>query len=83
MKGIKNNQGKLIKYINIDEEMDDKSQKMQKANKNKYKNNNSNGIYINPSQFIYYPSHRSNNISSNNLSITLEKMGINIIMRSI
>ena len=35
MKGIKNNQGKLIKYISIDEEMDDKSQKMQKANKNK------------------------------------------------
>ena len=75
MKGIKNNQGKLIKYISIDEEMDDKSQKMQKANKNKYKNNNSNGIYINPSQFIYYPSHRSNNISSNNLSITLKKNG--------
>ena len=35
--------------------------------------NNSNGIFINPSQFIYYPSHRSNNISTNNLSITLKK----------
>ena len=74
IKGIKNNQGKLIKYINIDEEMDEKTQKLQRANKNRYKNNNnSNGIYINPSQFIYYPSHRSNNISTNNLSITLKK----------
>ena len=72
-KGIKNNSGKIIKYINIEEEIDEKSHLMQKNNKNKYKNNNSNGIYINPSQFIYYPSHRSNNMSSNNLSITLKK----------
>ena len=72
-KGIKNNPQKLIKYINIDEEIEDKSNYIQKNNKsNKYKNN-SNGIYINPSQFIYYPSHRSNNISNNNLSITLKK----------
>ena len=72
-KGIKNNPQKLIKYINIDEEIEDKSNYIQKSNKsNKYKNN-SNGIYINPSQFIYYPSHRSNNISNNNLSITLKK----------
>ena len=62
----------MIKYINIDEEIEDKSHLLQKGNKNKYKNNSS-GIYINPSQFIYYPSHRSNNISSNNLSITLKK----------
>ena len=73
IKGIKNNSGKLIKYINIDEEIEDKSHMIQKNNKSKYKNNNSNGIYINPSQFIYYPSHRSNNISSNNMSITLKK----------
>ena len=73
-KGIKNNSGKIIKYINIEEEIDEKSHLMQKNNKNKYENNNnSNGIYINPSQFIYYPSHRSNNMSSNNLSITLKK----------
>ena len=72
LKGIKNNSGKLIKYINIDEEIEDKSHMIQKNNKSKYKNNNSNGIYINPSQFIYYPSHRSNNIS-NNMSITLKK----------
>ena len=74
-KGIKSNSGKMIKYINIDEEIDEKSNLIQqKNNKNKYKNNNnSNGIYINPSQFIYYPSHRNNNISSNNLSITLKK----------
>jgi len=71
-KGIRYNSGKLVKYINIDEEIEDKSHLIQKANKNKYKNNSS-GIYINPSQFIYYPSHRSNNISSNNLSITLKK----------
>ena len=71
-KGVKNNSGKMIKYINIDEEIEDKSHLLQKSNKNKYKNNSS-GIYINPSQFIYYPSHRSNNISSNNLSITLKK----------
>ena len=72
-KGLKNNPQKLIKYINIDEEIEDKSNYIQKNNKsNKYKNN-SNGIYINPSQFIYYPSHRSNNISNNNLSITLKK----------
>ena len=72
-KGIKNNPQKLIKYINIDEEIEDKSNYIQKNNKsNKFKNN-SNGIYINPSQFIYYPSHRSNNISNNNLSITLKK----------
>ena len=73
-KGIKNNSGKIIKYINIDEEIDEKSRLIQKNNKNKYKNNNnSNNIFINPSQFVYYPSHRSNNISSNNLSITLKK----------
>ena len=72
-KGIKNNPQKLIKYINIDEEIEEKTNYIQKNNKsNKYKNN-SNGIYINPSQFIYYPSHRSNNISNNNLSITLKK----------
>ena len=72
-KGIKNNPQKLIKYINIDEEIEDKSNYIQKSNKNNKYKNNSNGIYINPSQFIYYPSHRSNNISNNNLSITLKK----------
>ena len=72
-KGIKNNPQKLIKYINIDEEIEDKSNHTQKSNKNNKYKNNSNGIYINPSQFIYYPSHRSNNISNNNLSITLKK----------
>ena len=73
IKGIKNNSGKLIKYINIDEEIEDKSHMIQKNNKSKYKNNNSNGIDRKSTRLIYYPSHRSNNISSNNMSITLKK----------
>ena len=74
MKGKKSTSGKVIKYINIEDDLYDKSHLLQKNNKNKLKNvNNSNGIFINPSQFIYYPSHRSNNISTNNLSITLKK----------
>ena len=74
MKGKKNTAGKVIKYINIEDDLYDKSHLLQKNNKNKMKNvNNSNGIFINPSQFIYYPSHRSNNMSTNNLSITLKK----------
>ena len=85
-KGIKSNSGKMIKYINIDEEIMDKShpklnQESKHNNtrnyKNKYKNNNnsnsnSNNIYINPSQFIYYPSHKNNSLM-NNLSNTLKK----------
>ena len=83
-KGIKNNSGKMIKYISIDEEMNksnniiNQEQKNNNILKNKntrYKNNNNsnnnNNIYINPSQFIYYPSHKNN--LSNNLSNTLKK----------
>ena len=81
-KGIKNNSGKTIKYINIDEEMDKTKNKLiqeqknkTRNNKNKYKNSNNsnnNDIYINPSQFIYYPSHKNNNLG-NNLSNTLKR----------
>ena len=79
-KGIKNNSGKTIKYINIDEEMDKSKNKFiqeqkynTRNNKNRHKNNsNNNDIYINPSQFIYYPSHKNNNLG-NNLSNTLKR----------
>ena len=81
-KGIKNNSGKIIKYINIDQETMDKSHSKfsqdiknnsTRNNKNRNKINNisnSNNVYINPSQFIYYPS-KSNNLS-NNLSSTFK-----------
>ena len=82
-KGLKNNSGKIIKYINIDEEPMDKShpkfsQEIKNNNtrnsKNRNKVNNissSNNVYLNPSQFIYYPSHKSNNLT-NNLSSTFK-----------
>ena len=81
-KGIKNNSGKIIKYITIDEEMNKSSNKINQEQKNnisknknnRYKNNNNSNnsnIYINPSQFIYYPSHKNN--LSTNLSNTLKK----------
>ena len=81
-KGIKSNAGKIIKYINIDEEMDKTQNQLNQEqknntrnNKNRYKNDNisnNNEIFINPSQFIYYPSHKNNNLSTN-LSNTFKK----------
>ena len=77
-----NNSGKIIKYINIDEELDKSKLNQEQKNNtrnNKNKNNsnsnlnsNSSNIYLNPSQFIYYPSHKTNNLS-NNLSNTMKK----------
>ena len=72
-KGTKSSSGKLIKYININGEMEDKAKIYQEPKNNntrnsktKYKNaSNSSNIYINPSQFVYYPSHKGNNISNN------------------
>ena len=81
-KGIKKNQGKIVKYINIEEDMEDKSNMKNKdqGNKNirmnKRELKNSNGIFINPSQYLYYPSHINSNIS-NNLSISLKKSNSN------
>ena len=82
-KGIKSNSGKIIKYINIDQETMEKSHSKfsqdiknnntrNNKNRNKINNNSSsNNVYINPSQFIYYPSHKSTNLI-NNLSSTFK-----------
>ena len=71
-KGIKNNMGKMIKYINLEDEMIDKSNikvihepksNTRNSNKSRYKNNSasSGNILVNHSQFVYYPLHKSNN----------------------
>ena len=83
-KGIKNNSGKIIKYISIDEEMDKSHLKLNQEqknynnnsrnqkNRNKNNSNKNSNIYLNPSQLINFPSYKNNNISIN-LSNTMKR----------